>query len=90
MMPITKFRGIDERIARRQSVDREQIETQHAERGLEPDFGRGEPVEPLPAVEEQLQRPNAETERRKSGPVEPSGHRPLGTPAQKQQDADRT
>jgi hypothetical protein len=89
-IPVAEQRGIDERIARRHRVDREQIETEHAEHGFEPDFGRAEPVKPLAAVEEQLQRPNAETERRKSEPVEPSGHWPVGAPAEEQQDAEDT
>jgi hypothetical protein len=68
----------------------EEIEAEHAERGLELDFVRGEPVKPLAAVKEELQRSNAEPERRKSEPVEPSRQRPVGTPAEEQQDAKRT
>src|ERR1700722_4114327 len=49
---------------------------------------RGEPVEPLATIEEELQRPNAEPERRETEPIEPSSQRSVGAPSEEQQDAE--
>src|SRR5258705_4666536 len=70
-------------------MDREEVEAKHAEGGFELDLMRGEPVEPLATVEEQLQGPDAEAERREAKPIEPSGQWPLGAPAEEQQDPER-
>src|ERR1700722_3341874 len=49
---------------------------------------RGEPVEPLATIEEELQRPNAEPERRETEPIQPSSQRSVGTPSEEQRDAE--
>ena len=55
---------------RRQDVHEEKIETQHRGDRFDPDFRRGEPFQPLAAVEQHLQADHAERERRQAEEVE--------------------
>jgi len=64
------------------------VEAEHAQRCLELDFARGEPVEPLATVEQKLQRANAEAQRRKAEPIQSSGQGPIGAPPEKQKNAE--
>jgi hypothetical protein len=59
-------------------VDREQVEAEDTQRDLDLDLVRSEPVEPLAAVEEELQSSDAEPERREAEPIEPPRQRPIG------------
>src|SRR3546814_12977626 len=49
---ILEQREIDEGVLRGQRVDDEQVEKEHRERAFDHDFGRREPIELLPAIEQ--------------------------------------
>ncbi len=74
--PVMKLRslnssGLTKRCSsRRQHVHEEQIEGDERDRRFDPDLGRAEPVLDLPAIEQQLKRPDADAERRESEEIE--------------------
>ncbi|PAV70526.1 hypothetical protein WR25_16387 [Diploscapter pachys] len=75
---ILEHADVDERAAGSQCVDDEQIAEEHAQRRLQADFGRAEPVLGLTAIEHQLDRTNRQRQHREAEQVEPRSGSILG------------
>ena len=63
-------RGLTNDCARREGVDQEDVEGGRGDDRLDHDLARGEPIELLAAVEEDLQRGDGDAQRREAEPVE--------------------